>query len=72
MARACVALYPVDKTANASGERRALEPIAALITVPPAATIAPLLRKLMADYAATGLPPAYVPMPDPSAEEPTP
>jgi putative transposase len=23
--------------------------------------IAPLLRKLMADYAATGLPPAYIP-----------
>ena len=28
---------------------------------PPTEAIAPLLRKLMADYAATGLPPAYLP-----------
>ena len=28
---------------------------------PSAAGIAPLLRQLMEDYAATGLPPAYVP-----------
>jgi hypothetical protein len=27
----------------------------------PAAGIAPLLKQMMADYAATGLPPAYVP-----------
>jgi hypothetical protein len=26
--------------------------------------MAPLLRKLMADYAATGLPPAYIPKDD--------
>jgi putative transposase len=31
--------------------------------------IAPLLRKLMADYVATGLPPAYLPTPAP--EEPS-
>ncbi|MCL4698445.1 MAG: DDE-type integrase/transposase/recombinase [Burkholderiaceae bacterium] len=61
------ALYPLDKTAHASGQRRALAPCAGLpvptSTHTPTDTIAPLLRKLIADYAATGLPPAYVPMP---------
>lgn len=55
------ALYPIDKSANASGRRRALDPVT--VTEPPPAEsgIAPLLRRLMADYAATGLPPAYIP-----------
>lgn len=59
------ALYPLDKTKNAEGRRRRLDPVQ---TGPeldagaaPASGIAPLLRKLMADYAATGLPPAYLP-----------
>ncbi len=71
--RVC-ALYPLDKTANAGGQRRALEPIAELTAAatPPAAAIAPLLRKLMADYAATGLPPAYLPMRDDNTEDPIP
>ena len=30
----------------------------------PATGIAPLLKKIIADYAATGLPPAYLPTPD--------
>jgi transposase InsO family protein len=68
--RVC-ALYPLDKTANASGRRRTLEPIAALSPAPPTGTLAPLLRKLMADYAATGLPPAYVPMNDDTTEDAT-
>lgn len=67
--RVC-ALYPLDKTAHASGERRALEPLGASSAAPPAANaVAPLLRKLMADYAATGLPPAYVSMNDELAED---
>jgi putative transposase len=66
--RVC-AIYPLDKTANASGARRTLEPIAALTPAPPAGTLAPLLRKLMADYAATGLPPAYVPLNDDLTED---
>ncbi len=55
------ALYPIDKSANASGRRRVIDPIT--VTAPPPAEsgIAPLLRRLMADYAATGLPPAYIP-----------
>ena len=59
------ALYPLDKTANADGRRRQLGPAPETApedgAPPPAPGIAPLLRKLMADYAATGLPPAYLP-----------
>ena len=61
------ALYPLDKVRNAEGTRRRLGPVSTeprLDTqTPPASSIAPLLRKLMADYAATGLPPAYLPHP---------
>jgi len=58
------ALFPVDKERNADRRRRALADLAAgaTPTPQPACTgIAPLLRQLMAEYAATGLPPAYVP-----------
>jgi len=63
-------LYPLDKAANASGERRRLAPVTAPEPTPVSATaLPPLLRKLLAEYAATGLPPAYLPKdPDP---EPT-
>jgi hypothetical protein len=57
-------LTPLDKAANADGKRRVLEsPEIDLSALPPSG-IAPLLRKLLADYAATGLPPAYLPTPD--------
>jgi putative transposase len=60
------ALYPLDKSANAEGARRALELVSQDPIETSAPGIAPLLRKLMADYAATGLPPAYLPTdPDP-------
>jgi putative transposase len=56
-------LYPQDKSANASSERRAFtqqkDNETNLISTP--SGIAPLLKELMADYAATGLPPAYLP-----------
>ncbi len=52
---------PLDKSANADGQRRALAPVTTdLSPLPPSGT-APLLRQLLADYAATGLPPAYLP-----------
>jgi len=54
-------VYPLDKSANADGQRRALGPITGDPTQPTQSGMAPLLRKLMADYAATGLPPAYLP-----------
>ena len=56
-------LYPQDKSANASGIRRALEPKTEPVDVEPEG-IAPLLKKLMSDFAATGLPPAYLPQED--------
>jgi len=65
-------IYPLDKERNADGRRRVVEPLAeSAATMPaPAATtgIAPLLRELMESYAATGLPPAYVPLPAASEE----
>ena len=55
-------LYPLDKTANASGGRRRLEATDRPMTeTPPASGLPPLLRKLLEDYAATGRPPAYLP-----------
>ena len=55
---------PLDKTTNADGQRRALEPPVTAAAPAPPSGIAPLLRKLLADYAATGLPPAYLSPPD--------
>ena len=61
-------LRPLDKARNADGRRRRLDPLPdALLDADapePEPGMAPLLRKLMADYAATGLPPAYVPQTD--------
>jgi len=63
-------LYPQDKTHNAQGIRRPLEPVASRrvepvaidpASVTPATGIAPLLAQLMAQRTATGLPPAYLP-----------
>jgi hypothetical protein len=51
-------------TRNADGRRRRLDPLPdapGAAVSPPQPGIAPLLRKLLADYAATGLPPAYLP-----------
>lgn len=59
-------LYPQDKSANASGLRRTLEPKEEACMPSEPEGIAPLLKKLMADFAATGLPPAYLPQKDKS------
>ena len=59
-------LYPQDKSANASGLRRTLEPKEESYIAPEPEGIAPLLKKLMADFAATGLPPAYLSQKDKS------
>jgi putative transposase len=55
---------PLDKAANADALRRRLDPVTPEPTAMPAAGIAPLLKKMIADYAATGLPPAYLPIPE--------
>lgn len=57
-------LRPLDKSANADGQRRRLDPIVTDLTPITATGMAPLLRQLIAEYAATGLPPAYLPTPD--------
>lgn len=53
-------IYPLDLAANANGARRPLDPVKPAQPAPQEG-MAPLLKKLMADYAATGLPPAYIP-----------
>jgi putative transposase len=61
------AVRPLDKAANADRQRRVREALAPPgdATVPASVSapqdVAPLLRELMARYAATGLPPAYLP-----------
>lgn len=66
-------LYPLDKARNAERGRRALAPVnereqPALASAANTG-IAPLLEHLIAEYAATGLPPAYLPF---DTEEPDP
>ena len=59
-------IYPLDKAKNADGKRRtrAPGPLAQLCddeADTSSAEVPPLLRKLMREYSATGLPPAYLP-----------
>lgn len=59
-------LYPQDKTQNASGLRRSLEPLgqhpAEPVPQAPASPIPPLLQRLLDTQSSIGLPPAYLPM----------
>ena len=55
---------PLDKAANADALRRRLDPTTTAPSPLPATGMAPLLQPMIADYAATGLPPAYLPTPD--------
>jgi hypothetical protein len=68
-------VHPLDKSANADGQRRRLDrlghegaPVGPRPDLSPIAptTMAPLLRQLLAEHAATGLPPAYLPTPVPT------
>jgi transposase InsO family protein len=60
-------IKPLDKAANANGQRRRLDPVGRDLSLLAPTGMAPLLRELLAEYAATGMPPAYLP-----AAEPTP
>jgi hypothetical protein len=57
-------LFPLDKRKNAQGERAAkgsaLDRPTATVSPAPS-SMAPLLQKLIQQYAITGLPPAYLP-----------
>lgn len=56
-------IHPQDKAKNADGHRRSVEPtVTAKPAAPDADPIPPLLRKILSDYAATGMPPAYLPV----------
>ncbi len=65
------ALWPQDKVRNAEGRRRTLETPESATSAqsdptPARPGMAPLLRELMAEFAVTGRPPAYLPTdPDP-------
>jgi putative transposase len=55
-------IYPQDKLKNAAGFRRAKEtPKEVIHPREPRDPIPPLLGILLSDYAATGLPPAFIP-----------
>lgn len=57
-------IYPQDKVKNADGLRRTVAPTIDSVPAPDGSAdpYPPLLRKLLEEYAATGLPPAYIPM----------
>jgi putative transposase len=63
-------LYPLDKTANADGRRAPVAPAGS--GVPPEnrpcqdGALPPLLKQILDEYSATGLPPAYLPKTPPS------
>ncbi len=69
-------LFPLDKQRNAASKRRVLEPLhdgsngePPTASEPIASGIAPALREMLRDYAETGLPSAYVPLPTKPKEE---
>lgn len=63
------ALYPLDKQANANAIRRTISPTETPEQGATAATdelteeIPPLMKKLVAEFSATGMPPSYIPKP---------
>lgn len=74
-------LYPLDRKANADGQRLLFESDGACLPADagalpdrqsPREELPPLLRHLLAQYAATGLPPAYLPKNLPSHPGETP
>jgi hypothetical protein len=58
-------LFPLDRAANADGRRALVEPrpeqVSASEPRESPAELPPLLRQILAEYSATGLPPAYLP-----------
>ena len=58
-------IYPLDKSANADGRRASIEPGGVDVPVDDSpckdGQLPPLLKKILDDYSATGMPPAYLP-----------
>jgi transposase InsO family protein len=65
------AVHPLDKSANADGQRRRLEALGPDLSPIAPTAMAPLMRQLLAEHAATGLPPAYLPTPIPASSSPS-
>ncbi len=57
-------VLPLDKSANANGQRRCLAPVTADLSPVAPKGLPALMTQLLADYAATGVPPAYLPKTD--------
>lgn len=60
-------VLPLDKSANANGQRKRLAPEKADLSPVPPTGMSALMIELLADYAATGIPPAYLPTVEESA-----
>ena len=56
-------LFPQDKTKNAEGLRAPKTPVIASSLPVSSPGMAPLLQKIIRQYATTGMPPAYLPKP---------
>jgi transposase InsO family protein len=58
-------LFPLDRRANADGRRAVVTPQSGEVAAPdasrPQGELPPLLKQILAEYSATGLPPAYLP-----------
>jgi hypothetical protein len=63
-------IYPLDRVANADGQRMLFDPDSADVPADAqqqpgnrqtAAALPPLLKKILAEYSSTGMPPAYLP-----------
>jgi hypothetical protein len=61
-------IKPLDKAANADGKRRRLDPVGTDLSATTPTGVAPLLRELLAEYAATGMPPAYLSSAEPATQ----
>jgi transposase InsO family protein len=59
---------PLDKSANANGQRRRLAPVTTDLSPLPSKGLPALMVELLADYAATGVPPAYLTTTDKDSE----
>jgi hypothetical protein len=58
-------LFPLDRRANADGRRAVIDPqpeeVSSTDPLRSPTELPPLLKQILAEYSATGLPPAYLP-----------
>jgi hypothetical protein len=67
--KAIARIFPLDRAQNASGERRAKTPPTEDAPAVNTGVLPPLMKQLVEDYAASGLPPSYLPTPTPGKED---